>query len=271
MKCRAASQTMGLPRDGAVFEEKEKAMADTEQSIPRSAASITALVLGIIALVMSWMPIINNFAFIFGALGLIFGIVGLIGVMRGKKAGKGIAIAALIVSVLSLAIVLGTQSMYSAAIDDAVNGPAATSAAPSDQDNGADEPSGEEPQDEARYTDLAAGTSVELENGLTVTVDSVETGLANYDGSVVVGVHVTYTNNGDDTANYNPYDWKGEDAQGAQEYTTFYSEGADELSSGTLAAGGSVSGNVYFEDGTVKALYFASMVADEPTASWTLS
>lgn len=246
-------------------------MADTQQGTPRSAASIVALVLGIIALIMSWMPIINNFAFIFGALGLIFGIVGLIGVMRGKKAGKGIAIAALVINVLSLAIVLGTQSMYSAAIDDAVNGPAATGATQSEPATDAEEPSENASQDEASYTDLAAGASVDLANGLTVTVDSVEAGLTNFDGSVVVGVHVTYTNNGDETADYNPYDWKGEDAQGAQEYTTYYSEGTDELSSGTLAAGGSVSGNIYFEDGTVKALYFGSMMADEPTASWTLA
>ena len=246
-------------------------MADTEQGIPRSAASIVAFVLGIIALVMSWVPIINNFAFIFAALGLIFGIVGLIGVMRGKKMGKGIAIAALVINVLSLAIVLGTQSMYSAAIDDAVSGPEATGATQSEPADNAEEASEEAPRSEASYTDLAAGTSVELENGLSVTVDSVETGLTNFDGSVCVGVHVTYTNNGDETANYNPYDWKGEDAQGAQEYTTYYSEGTDELSSGTLAAGGSVSGNIYFEDGTVKALYFASMMNDEPTASWTLA
>lgn len=244
-------------------------MAGTEQGASRSAASIVALVLGIIAILMSWMPIINNFAFVFGALGFIFGIVGLVGVLRGKKLGRGIAIAALIVNVLSIAIVLGTQSMYSAALDDAVNGPSATGT--SQAEGTGDEGDAEPADDETGYTDLAVGTTVELENGLSVTVDSVEPGLTNYDGSTVVGVHVTYVNNGDDTASYNPYDWKGENAEGAQEYSTYYSEAEENFNSGTLAAGGTVSGTIYFEGDTVKALYFGTVVSDEPTASWTLA
>ena len=35
----------------------------------------------------------------------------------------------------------------------------------------------------------------------------------------MTGVHVTHTNNGDDGASYNVYDWKGEDANGAQQST----------------------------------------------------
>lgn len=263
MKSHQRFSTMELSQWGTVFWIREDLMAGTVQGAPRSVASIVALVLGIIAILMSWMPIINNFAFVFGALGLIFGIVGLVGVLRGKKAGKALAIAALVINVLSIAIVLGTQSMYSAAIDDAVNGPSATGTS---QDEG-----GESAENEAGFTDLAVGTTVELENGLAVTVDSVETGLTNYDGSTVIGVHVTYVNNGDDTADYNPYDWKGENAEGAQEYSTYYSEAAESFNAGTLAAGGTVSGTIYFEGDTAKVLYFGSMVAEEPTASWTLA
>ena len=178
-------------------------MAGTDQGAPRSAASIVALVLGIIAILMSWMPIINNFAFIFGALGFIFGVVGLVGVLRGKKTGKALAIVALVINVLSIAIVLGTQSMYSAALDDAVNGPSATGTS---QAEGAGDDADGTSEEGAGYTDLAVGTTVELENGLAVTVDSVEPGLTNYDGTAVIGVHVTYVNNGDETADYNPYD-----------------------------------------------------------------
>ena len=71
-----------------------------------------------------------------------------------------------------------------------------------------------------------------------MSVDSVEPGLTNYDGSSVVGVPLTYVNNGTEQASYNSYDWKGEDANGAQEYTTYYSDATDDLGSGTLAAGG---------------------------------
>lgn len=235
-------------------------MGESKRVAGRSIAAIVALVLGIVAIVMSWMPFINNIAFFIGAIGLIVAIVGVIGVLRGKKTGKVLAIVALVVNIASIAIVFGTQSMYSAAIDEAMNGPSATGTSESAGD---DEP--------ASFTDLAVGTSVDLENGLTVSVDAVQTGLENYDGSTVIGVQVTYTNNGEESASYNPYDWKGEDAQGAQEYTTYYSEATNELSSGTLAAGGTVTGTIYFEGDTAKALYFGSIASDEPTASWTLA
>lgn len=124
--------------------------------------------------------------------------------------------------------------------------------------------------DEQVTTDLAVGTTVDLSGGLSVTVDSVQTGLVNFDGSEVTGIHVTYTNNGDDGADYNVYDWKGEDANGAQQSETYYSEEQETLQSGTLAAGGSVAGNVYFDGQIVKALYFGNLLEKSATASWKL-
>lgn len=118
---------------------------------------------------------------------------------------------------------------------------------------------------------LVVGTTVNLADGLSVTVDSVETGLSNYDGSAITGIHVTYVNNGDEGASYNLYDWKGEDANGAQQSTTYYSNGADELSSGTLAKGGTVSGNIYFKGDITRALYFGSILSKTASASWTLA
>ena len=49
------------------------------------------------------------------------------------------------------------------------------------------------------------------------------------------------------------------------------SEGSDELQSGTLAAGGSVAGNIYFDGDIKKALYFANMFDKSATASWVLA
>lgn len=96
-----------------------------ENQIPeakgKSAAAIVGLVLGIIALVTSFVPIVNNFSFILALIGVVFAVVGLVGTLRGKKGGKGLAIASTIVNVLALVIVLATQSMYSAAIDEAVS------------------------------------------------------------------------------------------------------------------------------------------------------
>ena len=88
-------------------------MADSK---PTSSAAIVGLVLGILAIVTSWIPIVNNLSFILGVIGLIFSIVGVVGIARGKKGGKGLAIAALVVNVLSLVVVLGLQSAWSAAL-----------------------------------------------------------------------------------------------------------------------------------------------------------
>lgn len=90
----------------------------------------------------------------------------------------------------------------------------------------------EEPKKEEQpTTDLAVGTTVTTAAGLSVVVDSVQTGLTNYDGSTMTGIHVTYVNNGDEGADYNVYDWKGEDANGAQQNQGYYSEGSEELQS----------------------------------------
>lgn len=133
-----------------------------------------------------------------------------------------------------------------------------------DADNG-------DKKEEQPTTDLAVGTTVTTTAGLSVVVDSVQPGLTNYDGSTMTGIHVTYVNNGDEGADYNIYDWKGEDANGAQQNQGYYSEGSDELQSGTLAAGGSVAGNIYFDGDIKKALYFANMFDKSATASWVLA
>ncbi|MDO4913393.1 MAG: DUF5067 domain-containing protein [Bifidobacteriaceae bacterium] len=87
-----------------------------------SVSAIIGLVLGIIALILSWVPIINNLAAVFGFIAFIFSIVAVWTTFKSKKKSGGkLAIAALVVSILSFAIVIGTQAMYGKAIDDAVN------------------------------------------------------------------------------------------------------------------------------------------------------
>lgn len=254
---------------------KGTSMSDKNMGKSTSGTAIAGLVLGIVAAVSSWVPIVNNLSFLIGLVGLVLAVVGLVGVMRGKKSGKGLAIAALVVNVAAIVIVLGTQSAMSAAIDEATSGSAvsdvsAQSTGDTDTTDDAAADATAPADDQQASTDLAPGASVTLDNGLVVTVDSVETGLANFDGSTVTGAHVTYVNNGGEGASYNSYDWKGEDAEGAQEYTTYYSESTDDLGSGTLAAGGTKSGMVYFEGDTAKVLYFGSMLSDTPTASWVV-
>ena len=99
--------------------ENQNPMMDYPKS--KSISAIVALVVGILALITSFLPIINNGSFILAIIGIILAIIGLVGTVRGKKSGKGIAIAALLISIVSCAVVLGTQSMYSAAIDEATD------------------------------------------------------------------------------------------------------------------------------------------------------
>lgn len=246
-------------------------MDQMQQNVPRSAMAIAGLVLGIIAALSSLIPIINNLSFVLAALGVIFSIVGLAGCVRGSRIGKGMAIAALVLNIVAIILVFVSQGAYSAAIDDAVNGAEVESVATAD-DSSADASSTDDAASaEQTSENLAVGTAVTLDNGMTVTVDSVQTGLTNYDGSTVTGVHVTYTNSGSDSVDFNPYDWKGQDANGAQRDTTYYSSASEELSYGSLAAGGSVSGNIYFDGDISSVLYFGSVLSDTARASWALA
>lgn len=235
-----------------------------------SAMAIVGLVLGIVALATSWMPIFNNGSFFLALLGALFAIVGLVSTLRRTRSGKGLAIAGLIICIIACAAVLAAQQATSKAINDAVDNAknshavTSTSAAPADASGDA----GTATQSQ----DLALGTSITLGNGLSVSVDSMDTSLTKYDGSPITAVTVTYTNGGSQEASFNVYDWKAQDTQGAQRSQTFYSgDDVVSLGSGTLAPGGTVTGAVCFEGDITKALYYASMFSNSATASWSLS
>ena len=87
----------------------------------------------------------------------------------------------------------------------------------------------------------------------------------------MTGVRVTYTNGGDGEASFNMLDWKGQDAQGVQQYTTYYGDAEDALGSGTPAPGGIASGMLYFDGDLAKVLYYSSLLSSSATASWTVA
>ncbi|CAH1850531.1 DUF5067 domain-containing protein [Convivina intestini] len=82
----------------------------------RKVLGILAIVFGGIALALSWIPIINNIAFLFGIVGLVLGVISL---FINRKNKKILAIIGASLSIISILIVLGTQSTYSKAIDKA--------------------------------------------------------------------------------------------------------------------------------------------------------
>lgn len=229
-------------------EEKIKSQA----KLPISVMAIVSLVIGIIAFSTSFVPIVNNTSAFFAVLGAVFGIVGIVGVFKGKKRSKVLAIIALAVNVVAFIVVLATQNMYGQALNNAAGNPA----------------SGAKGSAEAHF-----GESITMNNDLEVTVVSVEGGLKNYDGSAITKVSVKYQNNSNKEISYNSFDWKAENSQGNQTSSTIYTGGGinsntDTLQSGKLSQNGTVSGVLYFAGDVSKMIYNSSVVGDAK-ATWT--
>jgi len=243
---------------------------------PTSGLAIAGLVLGCIAAVTSFLPIINNGSFFLAILGFILAFAGFL----GKRGGKGIAIAGMVLGIVSVVIVLASPTLYGSMLDSFEDSLASGStpeelAAPDEQadeqgeqSKGNDEGDSSAAAAETDYQNLAPGSTVKLKSGLRVTVNSITGGLANYDGSEIVCANVTYENTGDKKQSFNAFDWKAEDSSGVQRSMSYYSEASDELNSGDLSAGGTVTGNVYFDGPVAKVLYYGNMFDDTSAAAW---
>ena len=121
-----------LPPQGQIPPQGQGQPQHSGPQKPLSSLAGTGLVFAIIAIVLSWVPLINNLAFMLGIVGLILAVFALHATgKKGKKRGHGMALTTLIVSILSLVLVLGTQSIYSSAIDKAVSDTSTSSSASS--------------------------------------------------------------------------------------------------------------------------------------------
>lgn len=102
-------------------------------------------------------------------------------------------------------------------------------------------------------TEYRIGDVVEL-NGASVVVNRVEKSSgdswnAPKNGHEYVIVEVTIKNTGSSTISYNPFDFKMQNSQGnITDQTWFSSDRNNDLSSGELAPGGSVTGTIPFEE-----------------------
>jgi len=83
-----------------------------------SGLAITALVLGVVSLLLCWVPIINNAVFVLALIGLAFGLPALLGARKRRRAGGGMALAGVVLLVLSLVGVLASQAFYGKVLDD---------------------------------------------------------------------------------------------------------------------------------------------------------
>ena len=168
-------------------------MEEFEQK-PHSAGVIVGLVLGILALLTSIVPIVNNFSFILALIGFVFALVGFIGCARGKKRGKGMGIASLIINILAIVVVLALQSAWSAAIDEAFDTGTTT-----EQDVSTD--GGAADGDTAQAEDDDSGDAAQSASEYEVTIDSASM-TTDYEGNPALVVNYTWTNNSDEATSF---------------------------------------------------------------------
>ncbi len=154
--------------------------------VPMSAMAIAGLVIGIIALITSALPIINNASFFLGLLGAVFAVVGTVAAVRGTRRGKGLAIAALVVCIASIVVVLATQSLYSAAIDESLSTQGSSDGAASQA---------------APSTDGQGASQDEVSSEYAVTIDDCTT-TTDYAGEPAIVVTYTFENNSDKATSF---------------------------------------------------------------------
>ena len=272
-----------------------------------SALAVVSLVLGIMALIISLFPILNIGSLIFGVAGIILAIIGLRGIKQGKNSGKGIAIAGIVVS--SIAVVVAAAILIFSMIlinEAASNGGSvrysttttqnhneSTSSTTRRNENSGAEPTNSNEQGNSQSpqsgtnnqqqpqqlsTDnlnLAIGQTYISAEGLSVTVNSVDRGykaLGSPDNKSAICVNVTIVNNNNSSVSFSKLDWESQDPNGLRQPADYLVENAqNEFQTGSLAPGGQVTGNIYFDEPVVKILYTTLKSPNgEPEAGWNV-
>ncbi|MFE7507009.1 FxLYD domain-containing protein [Promicromonospora sp. NPDC057488] len=146
-----------------------------------NALAITGFIFALVAALLCAIPIINYFAAVLAVLALIFGIVGLIRTRGGRSHYRGLAVAAIIISVVATGGFAASQAIYTSAFN-AVSESA--------------DKAGEE-------MDKMAGDATEeiLKNDLTVKIGSFETKTDDL-GMVESTLPVKITNKADERYSY---------------------------------------------------------------------
>ena len=276
-----ASQIEAAPAQYA--SEQPYGADDQPQQFPVEAASssglaITALVLGCVSIATSFIPIVNYGSFVLAIIGMIFAIAGIVATRERRKKGRGMAVAGLLLGIASIGIVIAAQSYYGMVLDQVQQRiedgtlPVAVSV-PNGTSTGIAEPGkpnggqGEAAAPQGDYSAMKPGQTATLENGLSITVNSITPGQKALDGSAITVVNVTYVNGGSSNESFNSLDWRAEDENGVIRNMTIMS-GVESLGSGSLAPSGTISGNVSFEGDIAKVYYYGSALQSDSQICW---
>lgn len=242
----------------------------------KKALGIVSIVIGAIALILSWVPIVNNFAAVLAVIGVIFG---LIAFLVNRKHKKLLAWIGTILSIVSFAIVMGTQSMYSNAIDEAT-GKTDSQVEKVDKSSSSKtkETSSSATSSSEENKIFNIGDTVTQKNGMSTVVNSVKY-IDMQDGSddQAVVINLTLTNNGKKSLDYNEFDYELDD-NGKMTDTIAYAgtddDGndlvTDELGDGTLRPGSTVTGSVVGEGLSSDKLKLVSTAYDD-TTNWEIN
>lgn len=167
-----------------------------------SGLAVASLVLGILAAISSFVPIVNNASFFIALVGVVLAIAGLVTLKKNEKSGKGIAIAGLVLGIVSIVIVLATQSFYGAVLDEASN--SLTSSTQSTETTASTDNNAESVTSSSDNTSNSNGESesaTETTKRYGVTIDSCEFS-TDYEGNKAAVVTYTFTNNSDDATSF---------------------------------------------------------------------
>jgi|GEM_PF-807929 len=253
---------------------------------PTNVVAIVALIAGVIAFLTGLVPVLG---LLLGIAAVVLGVLGLRKAKVLHGSGKGLAITgivlgsiALLTSLLTtvLAGAIGASSSDTATSPAPVTSeePAESAPAPGESTATTDAPpaeseaataTGQFPGQTEDDQVADAGATIDLD-GLQVTTTPLtasSTALGSYWCTTA-----TYVNGGDDSASYNLFDWNVLNPNGASESATLSGQDGA-LSSGELAPGGTVSGDVCFNDSSVApgqnvVLYEVLSLFDSGRGAW---
>ncbi len=188
--------------------------AQPQPSQQTSGLAVAGLVLGIVAVATSFVPIVNNVSFFLGVIGLALAIAGNVSIKKSGKKGQGIAIAGIVLSIISIVIVLLMQSMCAAILSSATSSRSAAGASTSAASSAA--------ADSSAADGGASGTSAASNNAAAsgnasnsapssgaseskaefeVTIDEARI-VEDYNGDPAIVVRYSWTNNSDETRSF---------------------------------------------------------------------
>ncbi len=219
--------------------------------------AVASLVLGILAILGCLIPILNVVSIILAIIAIVLGAVALVQAKKPGRGGKGLAIAGIILSVLAIIGAIVANVLLGAAVDsvsDSIEEDEAANAEAATQFPGA---TADDVVGQAGET-LTVGDITATTTALTPQTDALD---ASYLCSTV-----TYVNNGTEQGTFNTFDWSLQDPDGAARTVGIF--GDNNLQSGDLAPGGTVTGDVCFEGaatapGQYVLLYAGSLFGSE--------